>query len=156
MLDLDLLAPLARRFANFAFARHPEWRALATLAPAEWYGPGVLAVTLRSPRGDRVLEVFGEPDRVTVGFGTEADRWHGHYEPWPDDPASEAAVFAEALERVADLLAEARVSFTLYAADGRQTMFGCARAGEPLDYPGTHRIEFRSWLGTRDATVFPG
>lgn len=156
MVDLDALAPLARRFADYAFSRYPAWRPLATLAPTEWYGPGVLAVTLRSPRGDRALEVLGEADRVTVGFGTEADHWHGHYEPWPDDPASEAAVFAEALERVADLLAETRVVFTLYTVDGRPTTFGCARAGERLDYPGTHRIEFRSWLGTRDATMFPG
>ncbi|GLC24636.1 hypothetical protein rosag_11490 [Roseisolibacter agri] len=156
MVDLAALAPLARRFADYAFARHPEWRALATLAPAEWEGPGVLAVTLRSPRGDRALEVFGEADRVTVGFGTATDHWHGHYEPWPDDPTSEAAVFAEALETVAGLLAETRVIFTLYEADGRPTTFGIAEAGERPDYPGTHRIEFRSWLGTRDASMFPG
>jgi hypothetical protein len=156
VLDFDVLAPLAGRFATYAFARHPEWRPLATLAPEEWYSPGVLVVSLRSPRGDRVLEVFGETDRVTVAFGTEADRWHGHYEPWPDDAASEARVFAEALDCVAGLLAETRVTFTLYAADGRQTVFGIAEAGERLDYPGTHRIEFRSWLGTQDATVFPG
>ena len=156
MLDLDALTPLARRFAAHAFARYPEWRPLATLAPEEWYGPGVLAVSLRSPRGDRALEVFGEADRVTVAFGTEADRWHGHYEPWPDDPASEAAVFTEALTCVAGLLAEEIVVVTQWDAEGLRS-FERAAAGEAVPFDAsTRRMEIRSWLGTRDATAFPG
>jgi len=150
MIRFDDLSSFSRRFAQRLFEAYPQWRQYATIPDGEGWNDGVLSVVVQSPAGDRELSIDTDGDEITVGFGEHG--WHAHF--WAWDGLDENTVFAQAMDEIARILNDDVAILTRFV-DGAARSSETFSQGEEVEFKNSDRIEICSWLGTRNATLFP-
>lgn len=138
----------SRRFAEQLFGVYPEWAERAAPDPWPNAAPGCFMLEVPSPmHPDRALSVSTARGEITVEFG--AHGWHQHYD-LPGD--WEAVSFAEALQAIADIVAERKMLATWFR-DGEPCAMTLIPTGVTPDLNGYERVEYTSWCGTYDRSV---
>jgi hypothetical protein len=146
-MDLDVLNPDSRRFAEALLAEFPEWEPYMRIASYDGAEPGTLEVEVPPPHSaGSPLWIDTENDEVTVRFAG----WHEHYSGWDGDTGE--AVAPEALGAVRDIVEERLLA--VLAMDGeRWRRAWQAAPGERISTRHGERTRVRSWRGTYDADL---
>jgi hypothetical protein len=111
-MDLDLLDPHSRRFADALLRELPEWAPYLQPSPYEG-AEGTLLVEVPAPHpSGTALVIDTENDEVTVSFAG----WHEHYGAWAGETDEDST--RAALDAVRDVVEERLLA--VMAMDGEQ------------------------------------
>ncbi len=144
--DRNALNDFSRRYADFIFARHPEWVQYACNGDEHHGKPGILDITIPSPTGDPKSELYicTTDDEVTCTF----DRDHSHFSIW-DESDTEDQIFNASDQWLNDFMNE-KFKIVVHMKDGKWAQSTTAVPDEePEAKPGCLAYT-KSWRGTYD------
>jgi hypothetical protein len=144
--DRDALNDFSRRYADFIFARHPDWVQFAGRWDEHHGSPGILDITIPSPTGDpkSMLYICTVDDEVTCTF----DLTHCHFSPW-DESDSEEKIFGESDKWLTDFMNE-KLKAVIYMKDGKWDGSKEIDSKQEPDHKPDQQVYTKSWRGTYD------